>query len=201
MMRLYALFAAFLLTVALLSSTASAQFCTANTTPNASDTAQLPLSVHVYYGASDNTWTVNDQWLNAIWPRSAPGAWYRPYPAYTPSSAIKTNVYPWAYTCRTTSNSTFECLDIARGIKRSVSCPAFIYPAQYTQWRSLYNGAWREQGCFNGQGPWGANFWPIRQIPVTSASVTGNGRQLNCSMGNDVRQGPGLLYDLWVYRR
>ncbi len=100
--RLYLILALLILGIFGLSKArAQTWYAAPNTTPlTAADVAVLPLSVTFDWLPANPEWTVpNGMTWNAIWPRNAPGAWYRPS-AYTQITQYQSKPYPWAYTCR-----------------------------------------------------------------------------------------------------
>lgn len=168
--------------------------------PGPSDVAQLPLYVTFDFVAPygwDTAASNNATW-SAVWPRSAAGAWYRPF-SYTRKSITKNPVFPYPYSCKV-QGMGFVCRDLVRALDRKIGCPATIAVGPLKLWRSVYNSAWPELGLFTANnGPFSATTG--RTIALTEAVVTASGKQINCSYGNRTVDGPGTTLDVWVHRR
>jgi hypothetical protein len=170
-----------------------------NTSPTAADLAQLPQHITVdivdpagaWLPVTGNTWT-------HIWPRNATGAWYR-MAGYSQPNLRMLNVYPYAYRCYVHTGFSFRCRDIARQIDRYISCPANARINWMIKWRSQYNSAWPELGLFwAAGGPFNVNWGKL--VPVASHSTTQDGQQINCAYGPTTPQGPGTVWDIWLWR-
>ncbi len=195
--RLYLILAIIILGMAAKASAQTWQ-ATPAYQPAAGDVAQMPFSVSFNWLAGAGWITVNGDTWDPVWPRNAPGAWYRPL-TYTQPSIYKNPVFPYPYTCYLAGNQ-FRCHDTVRNIDRYLSCPASIAIGPLYKWRSLYNAAWPEQGLFwSNVGPFTCNTG--RAVTLQSLSVTANGKRINCQYGPMTYQGAGLSLDVYCYRR